>query len=60
MKKMLILTASPVAGGNSNAMASAFEVAAIKKGALVTRLANEVDQAKVIATAVEWVTNRLS
>lgn len=38
MKKVLILTASPVAGGNSNAMASAFEVAAIKRGALVTRL----------------------
>lgn len=38
MKKVLILTASPVAGGNTNTMASAFEAAAIKKGALVTRL----------------------
>lgn len=38
MKKVLILTSSPVAGGNSNAMASAFEAAASKRGALVTRL----------------------
>lgn len=37
MKKVLILTSSPVAGGNTNTMASAFEAEAIKKGALVTR-----------------------
>ncbi len=38
MKKVLILTSSPIAGGNSNAMASAFEGVAKQKGALVTRL----------------------
>ena len=38
MKRVLILTSSPNAGGNSNAMATAFEVAAMKRGALVTRL----------------------
>ncbi|HNX36585.1 MAG TPA: NAD(P)H-dependent oxidoreductase [Kiritimatiellia bacterium] len=38
MKKILILTASPKANGNTNTMASAFEAAAIKKGASVTRL----------------------
>jgi multimeric flavodoxin WrbA len=37
MKKVLILTSSPNAGGNSNAMASAFEAAARKQGAAVTR-----------------------
>lgn len=38
MKKVLILTSSPIAGGNSNTMASAFEEAALKKGAAVQRL----------------------
>jgi multimeric flavodoxin WrbA len=38
MKRVLILTSSPVRGGNTNAMASAFEEAARKKGAAVTRL----------------------
>ncbi|MDD4017879.1 MAG: flavodoxin family protein [Kiritimatiellae bacterium] len=38
MKKVLILTSSPNADGNSNTMAAAFEVAARKKGAAVTRL----------------------
>ena len=43
MNKVLILTSSPNANGNSNTMASAFEEAAIKKGAVVTRLdMNEV------------------
>jgi len=37
MKKVLILTSSPRASGNSNAMASAFEAAAVKQGAKVTR-----------------------
>ena len=37
MKKVLILTSSPNATGNSNTMASAFEEAARKKGAAVTR-----------------------
>ncbi len=37
MKKVLILTSSPNAGGNSNTMASAFEEAARKEGAAVTR-----------------------
>ena len=37
MKKVLILTSSPNAAGNTNAMASAFEEAAKKKGAAVTR-----------------------
>lgn len=37
MKKVLILTSSPNAAGNSNTMASAFEAAARKKGAEVTR-----------------------
>lgn len=37
MKKVLILTSSPVAGGNTNTMASAFEAEARKRGALVTR-----------------------
>ena len=38
MKKVLILTASPKANGNSNTMAKAFEAQAIAKGASVTRL----------------------
>jgi multimeric flavodoxin WrbA len=38
MKKVLILTSSPHAAGNSNAMASAFEEAAKSKGAEVTRV----------------------
>ena len=38
MKKVLILTSSPNADGNSNTMAAAFEEAARKKGAAVTRL----------------------
>jgi len=37
MKKVLILTASPNADGNTNTMASAFEEAARQKGAAVTR-----------------------
>lgn len=37
MKNVLILTSSPVAGGNTNAMARAFEAEAVKKGARVTR-----------------------
>ena len=37
MKKVLIVTSSPNAGGNSNTMASAFEEAARKGGAAVTR-----------------------
>jgi len=37
MKKVLILTASPNAKGNTNAMAAAFEAAAMKKGAAVRR-----------------------
>lgn len=38
MKKVLILTSSPNAEGNSNTMAAAFEEAARNKGAAVTRL----------------------
>ncbi len=38
MKKVLILTSSPRAGGNSNAMATAFEKAAKARGAAVTRV----------------------
>jgi multimeric flavodoxin WrbA len=38
MKKVLVLTSSPVSGGNTNAMASAFEAEALKRGAHVTRL----------------------
>lgn len=38
MKKVLILTSSPNAGGNTNTMATAFETEAMRKGALVTRL----------------------
>lgn len=38
MKKVLILTSSPNAAGNTNAMASAFEAEATRKGAAVTRL----------------------
>jgi multimeric flavodoxin WrbA len=37
MKKVLILTSSPIEKGNTNMMAAAFEEAAMKKGALVTR-----------------------
>lgn len=38
MKKVLILTSSPQPNGNSNAMATAFEQAALLKGALVRRV----------------------
>ncbi len=37
MKKVLIVTSSPNAGGNSNTMASAFEETALQKGAAVQR-----------------------
>lgn len=44
MKKVLILTASPNADGNTNTMATAFEEAARRKGAAVTRFdMNNVD-----------------
>jgi len=50
MKKVLILTSSPNADGNTNTMASAFEEAARKKGAAVTRFdMNKVDGSGCIA-----------
>ena len=38
MKKVLILTSSPVSGGNTNQMASTFESEAKKRGAKVSRV----------------------
>jgi multimeric flavodoxin WrbA len=38
MKKVLILTSSPIANGNTNTMASAFEEAAKDRGAVVLRM----------------------
>ena len=60
MKKVLILTSSPNAGGNTNAMAAAFEEAARNKGAAVTRFdMNQVKGAGCCAcmacrNASEW------